>query len=502
MSMSEPRNASRSGWRRPPARVAVVLALLAGVVAVLIATLGGGGGSAQTVRNAASPSPAGLRRIKHIVVVYLENWSFDSLYGRFPGADGLAQATSAPKQVDKQGRVYAALPQPLATAPRNKPTNPAAAENSAIAKPAAARHPDARFPAVLANAPFPLFRYVPPQAKIADPGVHFYEEQAEIDGGKMDRFVATGKSGALPLGFYDASTLPLGRLAAQYTLLDHFFHAAYGVSLLNHFWLISAATPRWPNAPDAVRIKLAPDGKLPQDGAVTPDGYLVNTAYSSIGPHPAQTKRDELVPPLTNPTIGDRLSAKGISWAWYSGGWDAARAGHPDPLFQFNHQPFAYFANYAPGTPGAAHLQDETALNRALVSDTLPAVSFVKPDGADNEHPGYANLFAGETQAAALIGRIMHSSAWPSTAIIVTYDENGGFWDHVSPPKLDRWGDGTRVPAIVISPFARRHFVDHTTYDTTSVLALIEKRFGLQPLSGRDAAAAPLLNAFNFGAAG
>jgi phospholipase C len=497
MSTSRSPHDSQSRRGRLLARGGLAAILLAGVVAVAVAATGGGGSKARAL-NSTVTAPAGLRKIKHIVVVYLENWSFDSLYGRFPGADGLAQARSAPPQVDPQGRPYTTLPQPLASPPGVKPTNPAAAENSAIAKPPAVRPPDPRFPARLPNAPFPLFRYAPPQAKIADPGVHFYQEQAEIDGGKMDRFVAIGKSGALPLGYYDARTLPLGRLAAKYTLLDHFFHAAYGVSLLNHFWLIGAATPRWPNAPQAVRIRLSPDGKLLRDGAVTPDGYLVNTAFSAIGPHPASTKPDELVPPLTNPTIGDRLSAKHISWAWYSGGWAAARAGHPDPLFQFNHQPFAYFAKYAPGTPGAAHLKDESALYQALASGTLPAVSFVKPDGANNEHPGYASLFAGESQAAALIGRIMHSSAWSSTAIIVTYDENGGFWDHVPPPKLDRWGDGTRVPAIVISPFAKRHFVDHTTYDTTSILALIEKRFGLRPLSHRDAAAAPLLNAFNF----
>jgi acid phosphatase len=289
---------------------------------------------------------------------------------------------------------------------------------------------------------------------------------------------------------------------SEYTLADHFFHAAYGVSLLNHFWLIGAATPKWPNAPAAVRAQVGPSGQLLRDGAVTPDGYLVNTAYSAIGPHPAQTNPAELVPPLTNPTIGDRLSAKGITWAWYSGGWNAARAGHPDPLFQFNHQPFAYFANYAPGTAGAQHLQDETAFVAAIAHGTLPAVSFVKPDGQDNEHPGYANLYDGETQTAQLIQQLMHSPQWKNTAIIVTYDENGGFWDHVPPPKVDRWGDGTRVPTIVISPFAKRHYVDHTTYDTTSILAFIEKRFGLQPLSHRDATATPLLNAFDFKLAG
>jgi phospholipase C len=473
-------------------RAGLGLAIVAGVVAVLVSTLTGGGSQATAA------APVGLGKVKHVVVVYLENWSFDSLYGQFQGADGLAQAASAPRQVGKSGQPYATLPQPLASAPGAKPTNPAVAENSIVAKPAAIRPPDRRFPAGLPNAPFPIFNYVSPLGKTADPGARFYQEQVQIDGGKMDRFISAGNSGGLPLGYYNASSLPLGQLAAKFTLADHFFHAAYGVSLLNHFWLIGAATPRWANAPGAVRAVLSASGKLLRDGSVTPDGYLVNTAYSAIGPHPRQTKPSELVPPLTNPTIGDRLTAKGISWAWYSGGWNAARAGHPDRLFQFNHQPFAYFANYAPGTTGARHLQDETALDAAIADGTLPAVSFVKPDGTDNEHPGYANLYDGELHAARLIETIMHSPLWKSTAIIVAYDENGGFWDPVAPPKIDRWGDGTRVPAIVISPFAKRHFVDHTTYDTTSIPAFIEKRFELQPLSKRDASAAPLLNAFDF----
>ena len=290
--------------------------------------------------------------MQHIVVIYLENWSFDSLYGLFPGADGLAQATSAPPQVGLDGQPYSTLPQVLATAPGTEGTNPFVAENSAVAKPAPPRPVDTRFPADLPNQPFSLAQYAPATAKVADPGASFYQEQAEIDGGKMDRFVLDGKSGALPLGWYDATQFPLGRLAAQYTLLDHFFHAAYGGSLLNHFFLIGAAAPKWPNAPAVVRAKLAPDGKVLQNGAVTPDGYLVNTAYSSIGPHPANTPKDELVPPLTNVTIGDRLSAKGISWAWYSGGWDAAIAGHPGPLFEFNHQPFAVLRQLRPRDTG------------------------------------------------------------------------------------------------------------------------------------------------------
>ena len=141
------------------------------------------------------------------------------------------------------------------------------------------------------------------------------------------------------MGSYDATRLPLGALAKRFTLADEFFHAAFGSSMLNHFWLISAATPRWPNAPASMHAVLGPDGSLKKNGAVTPDGYLVNTAFPAEGPHPkVLAPGTALVPPLHTATIGDRLSAKHVSWAWYSGGWSDAVAGHPAKLFQFNHQ--------------------------------------------------------------------------------------------------------------------------------------------------------------------
>src|ERR671937_1162715 len=122
----------------------------------------------------------------------------------------------------------------------------------------------------------------------------------------------------------------------------------------------------------------------------------------------------------------------------------------------------------------------------------LPPVSFIKPLGPNNEHPGYASLLQGQQHVADLVQEVQNSPAWADTAIIITYDEHGGFWDHVAPPKGDRWGPGSRVPAIVISPYARPGVVDHTIYDTTSILALIEHRFGLRPLSSRDARSADL----------
>ena len=159
-------------------------------------------------------------------------------------------------------------------------------------------------------------------------------------------------------------------------------------------------------------------------------------------------------------------------------------------------QPFVYFADYADDTPGRAeHLFDERDMIRAIRNRTLPAVSFYKPIGADDQHPAYADLVRGDFHAALIVDEIQKSFIWDDALIIVTYAGNGGMWDHVAPPKTDRWGPGTRVPAIIISPFAKRHFIDHTTYDTTSILKLIATRWGLTPLGTRDATAGDLTNA-------
>jgi phospholipase C len=199
------------------------------------------------------------------------------------------------------------------------------------------------------------------------------------------------------------------------------------------------------------------------------------------------------------PTIGDRLSERGISWAWYSGGWNDAIAGHPSPYFENNHQPFVYFARYAEGTAGRKeHLRDEEDFIAAARAGKLPAVSFVKPLGTNDEHPGYTDIISGERHAIELINAIRNGPNWKDAAIIITYDENGGFWDHVPPPKGDRWGPGVRVPTIIISPFAKKGFVDHTTYETVSILAMIEHRFGIAPLGTRDAAANDMRGAFSF----
>jgi phospholipase C len=424
--------------------------------------------------------PASLAAIEHLIVIYQENWSFDGLLGKFPGANGIAGASPASiAQTDKDGKPYATLPPSMDT--RVQPPVP-----------------DARIPHDLPVAPFDLAPYVPPTSRTGNPVHRFYHQQNQINGGRMDRFVAWTNVGGLVMSHYDATDMPLGRLAREFTLADNFFHAAFGGSFLNHMWLICACTPPWPDAPADLRAQVDAAGRMVKDGEVTPDGYIVNTAYTINTPHPARiTDSHHLVPRLTLPTIGDRLDAKGVSWAWYSGGWNDALAGRPHARFAYHHQPFAYFAKWSDGTPAKArHLRDEADFLADAAAGRLPAVSFVKPLGINNEHPNSSEPLTGQRHMAALVEAVRAGRQWPRTLIVITYDENGGRWDHVAPPVVDRWGPGTRVPTVFVSPLVKRGHVDHTRYDTTAILALIEARWGVAPLGARDAAQPPLTGAF------
>jgi phospholipase C len=488
-----------------------------------------------------------LRHIKHIVVIYQENWSFDSLYGLFPGANGLAQSSAASlNQTDRfdqplSGQV--GQPFDLVSGSLSLTTPPPPINAGAI---------DTRFTAGLNTLlPYDVLKNstLQPTDTTGDLVHRYWHEQSQIDHGAMDWFVTWSDNPGLTMSYFDATNMPEGRLAQKYTMADNFFHAAFGGSFLNHQFLISAAAPVYPNAPLSMQAVLDTDGqllvdpatgKIVHDGNITPIGgisftvpaltfdknYAVNTIFSANLVPTLSAVNAALLPTLNDsdssdttrpfiPNIGDRLSAKHVSWKWYSGGWDNALAStvsNPanngvvppnapvDPLFQWHHQAFAYYDNYAPFTNGtrnpvsAAHLQDENNFFTDLKKERLPVVSFIKPLGPDNEHPGYAGLLQGQQHVADLVDAVKHSDYWEDTLIIVTYDEHGGRWDHVSPPVTGIWGDGSRVPAIVIGPLAKRGFVDHTQYNTLSILKTIEERFGLDPLTSLDAQATPLTN--------
>ena len=430
---------------------------------------------------AAPPSPrAGLERIEHIVVVYAENRSFDHLYGLFPGADGLANATPDQyTQIDYDGKPLRHLP-------------PVWKGNA----------PDPAFPKDLPNRPFRIDAppiSMPLSVRTRDLIHKFYPQQEQINGGRNNRFAEVSDAGGLVMGYYDGSQLPLWSWARDYTLADHFFMGAFGDSYLNHFWLICACTPRDPNPPPNLVAQLDDRGWLQRrpdspasaltgpavfvPGDFTADGYSLSTNQppyqpSRVPPAAGGDSRfadasQRVLPPQTQRTVGDTLSAKGISWAWYAGAWNAAvkdgmqpaaakrmiiANNEPGaPYFVTHHQPFNYFARFAPGTVDREqHLKDYTDLVAAIDKGTLPAVAFYKPQGSLNEHPSNTDVLSGDQHIAELAARIKASPLWATTAIIVTYDENGGWWDHVPPPAGDRWGPGTRIPAIIISPLRRR----------------------------------------------
>ncbi len=428
-------------------------------------------------------------KIKHVIVIYQENWSFDGLFGYYPDkrVNNLLRG-NINRQVSRTGVPLDSFPElptigdddggPQVTDKRFLELNK--------------RHPGAKS--------YDLNEFVSSTADtVTGDIVHrYYTEMLQIDGGKMDKFVAWSDNGGLVMSYYNDTTLPEERLAAKYTLCDNFFHSAFGGSFLNHMWFAAAATPYRKDAPVSKRSDIQSDKPKKYDNQYTPDGYAINTMYSVNQPHPKGIADSLLLPNLTMPTIGDHLNDAGQSWAWYSGGWDAALKGDDHHgYFQYHHQPYVYFENYKDGSENKKkHLKDEKDFFTALNGD-LPAVAFIKPLGINNEHPGYANLLRGQNHVDSIVKQVMKSKYWNSSVIIIAYDEHGGRYDHVAPPKIDRWGPGSRVPCIVISPYAKKNYVDSTQYETVSILKLIETLYDLKPLTSRDSAANNMINAFD-----
>ncbi|MFJ5901784.1 phospholipase C [Streptomyces sp. NPDC093064] len=527
----------RAGHRLP--------ALAAGTTAALLLALtpSAASGAASVQQGAPHTLPGGY---KHLVVIYEENHSFDNLYGTWGPVggrqvDGLAQATAQQRtQVAQDGTPYNCLPQNDVNL--TSPPLPSSCNDAAHGVAASA----------FANGPFAIDDHIKPEDRTCPaPGVfasngvvkdspgalpggctrdmvhRFYQNQYAINDGKQDRYVTGSDAVGLTMGHYDTKSLPIYQYlhapgAPNYVLADHFFQGAFGGSFLNHQYLIAGRAPEDTSggASGAKNTVLDANGmpaSYPQykatgpvvDGALTtacpngdPADYAIacgNLAVNTVQPFSAPYGGGARIPLIDDakyPNIGDRLTDAGVSWNWYSGGWDDAEAGHPGPLFQYHHQPFNYFADYAPGKPGRSHLRDETEFMRAAKNGALPAVSFVKPYGAENEHPGYASEADGSDHLVDLLKAVTEGDAAGNTLVVVTYDEFGGQWDHLPPPgpgsptqgAHDAWGPGTRIPALVIGRSLPHSGVDHTLYDTTSILATIEHSYGLEPVATRDAA--------------
>jgi phospholipase C len=482
----------------------------------------------HSIRRVLAQTPAaadlgGLRdKIEHIVVIYQENRSFDHYFGAYQPAgggqvaglldgEGNVDARFLGMQKTPSGAAYPYLPVPY--------TVPGFAAAS------------------LPNLPFHLAPYIPATSNVLwDPSHHFFRMFAQINSGKMDRFVALAlpgrheffdkppadpaeimMAGSTPsgavIGFYTRDDLPgYHHLADEYVLFDNFFQAMSGGSTGNALYLVAARSAVSSKAPSAKIGSLDPPVF---DRPYDKYGILINDLAPVNGPTETFMGSLDLAPPpeeQTYPNIGDGLNAASLSWAWYNEAWNAVKpwamktafgAGdgsivvdNPEHYLP-HHNPFQYYPTWFNNVQ-AGHIRDATDFFDDLKTGKLPSVSFIKATGARDEHPANSAPRWGENWVMSLVKAIGNSALWAKTAIIVAYDEGGGFWDHVAPPTPDAYGCGTRIPAMLISPYARRGYIDHKVADTTSIPALIEARFGLKPMQSRDAAAYNLLDGFDF----
>ncbi|MEE5065025.1 acid phosphatase [Pseudomonas alliivorans] len=470
--------------------------------------------------------------VKTVVVIYAENRSFNNLFGNFPGVEKPLSSLEAAdyEQRDRDGSLLGKLPPAWGGVLQVGPQSV-----DGVTYPAGVQ-----FQENLPNAPFalkgPNQEDLPLSLVTRDLWHVFYQNQMQINEGKNDRFVAWADSGGLTMGNYAQTqySLRLWDVAKEFVLCDNFFQGAFGGSFLNHQYLISATAPIYPdvaNSPAKSQIatlqsdnpedpRLKPLDKSPASAmegppqfgpsAITPDGYAINTLAPPYWPtwlrdpqNPDYSKPDlaNVLVPQNHEHIGDKLSRKDIDWAWYAGAWQVTLDEFKDstgipkiPNFQYHHQPFNYFVKQGPQNPAERKrrlrdggLGDESSTNRFLAdaeAGKLPAVTFYKPQGNLNMHAGYADVASGDRHIDRVVKVLRNSPQWDNMVIVITMDENGGWWDHVAPPKGDRFGPGTRIPALVISPFARKGTVDHTIYDTASILRLITRIHGLEKLDG------------------
>ena len=267
--------------------------------------------------------------------------------------------------------------------------------------------------------------------------------------GDMDGFVAAqyerNIKGDVVMGYWDGRDLPLyWNLATDYVLADRFFSSAWGASQTNHLYWVAA--------------------QAGGHGGVPEKGFDV-------------------------PTIFDRLEEAGVSWKMYIQNYDPKVTFRANPRHnpQVVWAPLLAFPRFLDTPSLLAHIVPLDEYFTDLESGTLPSVSYVVPSGASEHPPG--NVTVGQAFGASLVTALMRAKEWESSLAVVTHDDWGGYYDHVPPPRVDADGYGFRVPAILISPYARAGTVDHTVYDYTSILRFIEDNWKVNPLTARDATA-------------
>jgi phospholipase C len=458
---------------------------------------------------ALAPAQAGATAtstpIKHLVVIFQENVSFDHYFGTYPNAANLAgepSFTPSPETPGVNGLNEALL---------NENPNP-----------------------------FNPFRLDRSQAIICDQDHDYTAEQQAFDGGLMDafpQFTGDCENKALPMGYYDGNTVTaMWNYAQQFAMSDNSFGTTFGPSTPGALNLVAGQTHG------------AEPASLPE---VTENG----TDYGDADPSFDDCSHGSTIAMApANQNVGELLNAKGVTWGWFQGGFAPTEVKEGKAVcgsshkniggatvadYSAHHEPFQYYQATAnphhlpPSSPNmigrtdqANHQYDLSAFYTALAREQLPAVSFLKAAKYQDGHAGYSDPLDEQAFLVHVINELQRSSDWPNTAVMIAYDDSDGFYDHVMPPIVnssaspqdalngpgvcgkgkpaggyeDRCGYGPRLPLLVISPWARQNYVDHTLTDQSSILRFVEDNWGLGRIGdgSYDAKAGSLAGMFHF----
>jgi phospholipase C len=277
------------------------------------------------------------------------------------------------------------------------------------------------------------------------------------DNGKMDGFIAAQDGSNVTMGYYDYHLIPYyWDYASQFVLMDNFFTSVMGPSLPNHVYLVAG-----------------------QSGGLT-----VDSRYGAMDFNSSTISRNT----FEFSSVVNELEADGVSWRYYAGDYTVLNNWNPLPAF----------ASVENNQSLLQNVVETSQFITDVKSNSLPSVAWVMPDSDIVSEEPPANVTLGEETVVSEINAVMSSPYWNSTAIFLTWDDWGGFYDHVPPPQVDEYGYGLRVPCLIISPYAKQGFVDGTQGDFTSTLRFIETIFNVPSLATRDARANNLLEAFDF----
>lgn len=301
----------------------------------------------------------------------------------------------------------------------------------------------------------------------------WYAMTDSLDWGRMDRFDlqpnANIKGDYFSHTQYSQDDLPnLWKYAQTFTLSDRTFSSMHGVSHPNHMYIVGGTSDNIIGGPNPSSQRGCDSNKGTTIEQLDPVGNVIN-----------------IFPCVDFPTLGDSMEAQGISWKVYS-----------QNLNPWN--PYDYVNHVRNSDLWTQHVVDVSELNNDLgTQGALPSVSLVIPPPMQSHHP-VRSICYGENWLVQQLNALMSGPNWNSTAVFITWDEAGGFYDHVPPPQVDQFGLGTRVPLIIISPYAKPGHVSSTTYEFASFMKIVEERFGLAALTQRDANASDMLDSFDF----